>query len=128
MEEVVAFKFAQDPPVPSPDEDIPMAGTPVETPAAGIVRSNTSDVDVEMLEEDAAIKETATPIFANYDGANDDNVAQKKARKAPSRATVRPAKRPKTDAWSVENLMQNPKSKLLKVNIKVSLAWRLNLE
>lgn len=99
-----------------------MAEAPVGTAAAEVVESNglTSDVDVAMLEEDAAIKETATPIFGGYDGPNDDNVAQKKGKKAPNRAIVRPAKRPKTDAWSVENLMQNTKSKLLKVNIKVS--------
>lgn len=92
------------------------------TPAGEVdkIHGLTNDADNAMLEEDAAIKEVPTPIVASYDGANDDNVAQKKSRKAPGRSTVRPAKRPKTDAWSVENLIQNPKSKLLKINIKVS--------
>lgn len=115
MEQVIAFNFVSDSPAATMDQDVPMA----ETPADGVVKNNgASDVDVAMQEEDAEIKETAVPIFATYDGANDDIVA-KRGGKAPARANVRPAKRPKTDAWSVENLMQNSKSKLLKVNLKV---------
>lgn len=97
-----------------------------ETPADEVIERNSAPMmDAPERDDDAAIKETATPIFANYDGTNDD-MAAKKGKKAPIRLNVRPAKRSKTDVWSVENLMQNTKSKLLKVNLKVSLImWAL---
>ena len=126
MQQIPAFLYIQDPDESVPtDKDVLMANAQkfvAETPAGEVdkIHGPTSDAGSAMLEEDAPIKEVPTPIFASYDGANDDNVAQKKSRKAPGRATVRPAKRPKTDAWSVKNLIQNPKSKLLKTNIKVS--------
>lgn len=92
-----------------------------EIPADEVIKRNSAPmIDAPERDDDAAIKETATPIFANYDSTKDD-MAAKKEKKAPIRLNVRPAKRPKTDAWSVESLMQNTKSKLLKVNLKVSL-------
>lgn len=84
-------------------------------------RNSTTTMDTLESDDDAAIKETAIPIFANYDGSNDD-MAAKKGKKAPFRLNVRPGKRPKTDAWSVESLMQNTRSKLLRVNLKVTLS------
>lgn len=95
-----------------------------ETAADEVIKRNANSMpmmDAPERDDDAAIKEAATPIFATYDGSNDD-MATKKGKKAPIRLNIRPAKRPKIDAWSVESLMQNTKSKLLKVNLKVSLA------
>ena len=93
-----------------------------ETAADEVIKRNSAPMmDAPERDDDAAIKEAATPIFANYDGTN-DNMAAKKGKKAPTRLNVRPVKRPKTDGWSVENLLQNTKSKLLKVNLKVSLS------
>ena len=92
-----------------------------ETPADEFLkRKSPSMTDAPERDDDVAIKETAIPIFANYDGTN-DFMAAKKGKKAPIRLNVRTVKRAKTDAWSVESLMQNTKSKLLKVNLKVIL-------
>ena len=90
-----------------------------EIPDDGIIRRNSIPMmDAPERDDDAAIKETAIPIFGNHDDTN-DGMAARKAKKTPIRLNVRPAKRSKTDVWSVESLMQDTKSKLLKVNLKV---------
>lgn len=92
----------------------------IETPVDEVIKRNPAAMmDAPERDDDVAIKETASPIFANYAYTNDDTAANK-GKKAPIRLNVRQAKRPKTDAWSVESLIQNSKSKLLKVNLKVS--------
>lgn len=94
-----------------------------QAPAYTTKNSREASEDIITHDADVANKEMARPLLEkpNFDGASDikpaNNIVPAK-RGHPARVAPTPAKRLKADAWSAENILQKPKSKIVGVNLK----------
>ena len=93
----------------------------------GGIKIDEHDKDIVMVDEDTRNREETSPILttpSTEQSSKTSNMAQVKVTPAKranaGRVAPTAAKRPKSNPWSAENLLQKPKSKLIGVNLKVS--------